>query len=233
MVDAAFLNAHVVRSTARQKTLSLEVLPTGDVCVRVPLGCDESRIQNLLNKRKHWIAEQQAFFRRFDPRTPARAWVLGETHLHLGRRYKLRIELGDAPGVRLLGSDLLVTIGHESHKSPAHIESMVRSWRHQEARVVLYQALIRCHRHHRFADLPVPVLRVQHLTKRWGSLSNRGLMTLHTDLVQAAQGCIDYVVFHELCHLIHPDHSRDFFRLLSEVCPPWMDRKQTLESTLQ
>ncbi|MDP3826464.1 MAG: M48 family metallopeptidase [Polaromonas sp.] len=51
-------------------------------------------------------------------------------------------------------------------------------------------------------------------------------------MVQAPAACIDYVIYHELCHLAHPDHSTSFFALLAEVCPQWMARKQLLEATI-
>ena len=58
-------------------------------------------------------------------------------------------------------------------------------------------------------------------------------MTLHSGLVQAPIACIDYVIYHELCHLVHANHSSEFFELLSEVCPQWMARKQLLEATVR
>jgi predicted metal-dependent hydrolase len=58
-------------------------------------------------------------------------------------------------------------------------------------------------------------------------------MTLHSGLVQAPTACIDYVICHELCHMIHADHSSAFFALLGEVCPQWVARKQLLEATVR
>lgn len=58
-------------------------------------------------------------------------------------------------------------------------------------------------------------------------------MTLHSGLVQAPTACIDYVIYHELCHLVHANHSAGFFELLGEVCPQRMVRKQLLEATVR
>jgi predicted metal-dependent hydrolase len=55
---------------------------------------------------------------------------------------------------------------------------------------------------------------------------------LNTELIRAPRGCIDYVITHELCHLVVPDHSRKFTNLLERVMPDWRDRKRHLERML-
>jgi len=223
----------VLATEARRKTLSVEVHPTGRVVLRAPLGCSEERIQAVLAKRERWIAEQKAFFERFEPRTPQRAWVVGESHLHLGRRYKLRIESGSEEAVSIRGAELVVFVPQGRRAAPDQIETIVLRWRHGEAKDMFARQLSLCHRHYRFSEFARPVLRVQQLAKRWGSLSQQGTMTLHSGLVQAPLACIDYVMYHELCHLVHRNHSPSFFELLGEVCPQWIARKQLLESIVK
>jgi predicted metal-dependent hydrolase len=64
---------------------------------------------------------------------------------------------------------------------------------------------------------------------RWGSWTRRGLIYLNPQLVLAPGSCVDYVVTHELCHLVHPSHGPDFFALLRRVMPDWVERKDRLE----
>ena len=226
-------DVQVIATEARRKTLSVEVHPTGQVVLRAPLGCSDERIHAVLVKRERWIAEQKAFFQRFEPRTPQRAWVVGESHLHLGRRYKLRIEAGSEEGVTLRGPELVVVARLGRQAAPEQVEALVLRWRHEQAKDVFARQLTACHRHYRFSEFARPALRVQQLAKRWGSLSQQGTMTLHSGLVQASLACIDYVIHHELCHLVHLNHSSNFFELLTEVCPQWVTRKQLLESTVR
>lgn len=226
-------DVQVLATEARRKTLSVEVHPTGQVVLRAPMGCSEERIRAILSKRERWIAEQKAFFQRFEPRTPQRAWVLGESHLHLGKRYKLRIEHGAAERVYLRGLEMVVCVKQGMDATPERLEALVLGWRHEEAKVLLARQLQQCLRHYRFREFNAPRLRVQLLSKRWGSLSRQGTITLHSGLVQASAACIDYVIYHELCHLAHPNHSSGFFTLLDEVCPQWAARKQLLEVTVR
>lgn len=223
----------VLRSDRRRKTLALEVHPGGEVWVRAPLDCDEQRIQRFVAARESWIAAQRAFFSQFNPRTPTRAWVTGESHLHLGRRYKLRVVQGSNASVCVEGSALIVTTAQDSDNLQSVVETLVARWRHQQARLIFPVLLASCMQHYRFKDVAKPQLRIQRLAKRWGSLSSRGNMTLHSGLVQAPLACIRYVIFHELCHLVHADHSSAFFSFLAEVCPEWQAHRQRLESLLK
>jgi predicted metal-dependent hydrolase len=70
------------------------------------------------------------------------------------------------------------------------------------------------------------------MQRRWGSLSSSGRISLNPDLIRAPTMCIDYVITHELVHLIHPHHGPAFYELLETLMPDWRRRKQRLERTL-
>jgi predicted metal-dependent hydrolase len=70
------------------------------------------------------------------------------------------------------------------------------------------------------------------MKKRWGSLSDKGTVTLNTNLIKAPKECIDYVVTHELCHLKYHDHSSEFYKLLDSVIPEWKKIKHKLELSM-
>jgi predicted metal-dependent hydrolase len=74
-----------------------------------------------------------------------------------------------------------------------------------------------------------PKLSMKRMQKRWGSLSDKGTVTLNIDLIRAPKECIDYVVTHELCHLKYHDHSPEFYKLLDAVLPGWEKIKHKLE----
>jgi predicted metal-dependent hydrolase len=74
-----------------------------------------------------------------------------------------------------------------------------------------------------------PRWRLLAMKRQWGSCSPRGTLSLNPHLVKAPASCIDYVLAHELCHLKHHDHSKNFYRTLARHVPDWREVKQRLD----
>ncbi|MGF1671880.1 MAG: M48 family metallopeptidase, partial [Balneolaceae bacterium] len=81
-------------------------------------------------------------------------------------------------------------------------------------------------------DLKVKELIIRKLKTRWGSCTPDGTITLNLHLIKAPKRCIEYVILHELCHLIHHKHDAEFYKLLNSKMPGWKSWKEKLEITL-
>jgi hypothetical protein len=219
-----------VRFVARRRTLGIEVHPDMHVLVRAPDGIAMRTIEERVKRRVRWISKQLNHFHRFSPRTPPRHYVSGETHLYLGRQYRLKAISGDENRVKVTRGVLSVSC--RDGAGPERVKRILQKWYLERAKDVFAEVLdSRAHsfsaRGHR-----LPILAVRTMQKRWGSLSGKRLMTLNSNLVRAPRTCIEYVIVHELCHLKHKDHSAAFYRLLEQVMPDWRRRKQRLEEAL-
>lgn len=213
-------------------TLEITVQPNGSVEVLAPTMSTDLEIANRIVKRARWILSQQEFFSQFLPRTPPRRWIPGETHLYLGRQYRLRVgEPAHARQVRLIRG-FFVLDGVDFEDSGA-IERLVDSWYRTKAGVQFERSISRCRT--RFvspeAFLPASV-QLRRMPTRWGSMSASGRLSLNPSLVRAPADAIDYVITHELCHLAVPNHGPGFTDLLSVVMPDWERRKLRLERAL-
>lgn len=217
-----------VRFLSSRQTLGIEVHPDQRVLVRAPIDCAEAVITERVRKRAAWISRQIADFQRYRPRTPPRQYVSGETHLYLGRQYRLKVSAGEPASVRMNRGQLIVTLPRTSARE--QVKAMLHRWYLDHAREVFDKMLDACLP--RFKGLERPHLIVRTMQSRWGSLSPAGTMTLNANLVRAPRPCIEYVVIHELCHLKHRNHGARFFRLLGRMLPDWEKRKQRLESAL-
>lgn len=217
-----------VRFLASRQTLAIEVHPDSRVLVRAPVDYPAALIAARVQKRAAWISRQLDEFERYRPRTPARQYINGESHLYLGRQYRLKLLSDDATSVKLTRGQLLVALPGEP--DPRRIKALLHRWYLDRARAVFSAVLDEALRH--FNGVGQPRLIVRTMTSRWGSLSRAGTMTLNLNLVRAPRRCIEYVVVHELCHTRHRDHDAQFFRLIGQVMPDWEQRKQRLETAL-
>jgi len=213
-----------------RKTMEIAVHPDTSVFVKAPVDSDISLIGKKIFKRARWILRQQAYFDQFNPRAPDRLYINGETHLYLGRQYRLKLAQGELNTVKLSGGYLHITFRYTS--TPEIAKKLLRKWYLNKANVQFKESLDRCWV--KFADLGInkPKLSIRIMRTRWGSLSDNGTVTLNTNLIRAPKECIDYVVIHELCHLKYRDHSPDFYKLLQLVIPDWENRKHKLEYSL-
>jgi predicted metal-dependent hydrolase len=213
-----------------RKTLGIEVFPDGSVVIRAPMGTGFEEIRKRVGKRARWIVKQRLYFRQFEPRTPQRHFVGGETHLYLGKQFRLKASEGSVESVKLSRGHFLVET-----KNPADadkIKSLLDKWYAEKATAMFHGAFECCWRRFEKLAPAKPRLRTRRMKKRWGSLSKGGVLTLNTDLIRAPKECIDYVIIHELCHLQCHDHSSEFYRLLEKMMPDWEIRKHKLELAL-
>ena len=217
-----------VRFLATRQTLAIEVHPDSRVLVRAPIDCPETLIAERVQKRAAWISRQLAEFERYRPRTPARQYVNGESHLYLGRQYRLKVIPGQVAEAKLMRDQFLVRVPEPLDRD--RIKAVLHRWYIDRARATFTGILDA--KLSLFEGVQKPRLVVRAMQSRWGSLSDAGAMTLNVNLIRAPRTCIEYVVVHELCHTRYRAHDRRFFRLLRQLMPDWERRKQRLESAL-
>lgn len=217
-----------IRFLDSRRTLGIEVHPNHSVLVRAPTGTSEAVIAERLRKRAAWISRQLAEFARYHPRTPPRQYISGESHLYLGRQYRLKVTPSDSASVTLTRG--LLRVGLPENSNPERVRAVLHRWYLDRARLVFRDVLDAGLQH--FQGVERPRLVVRTMQSRWGSLSQARTMTLNLNLIRAPRTCIEYVVTHELCHMKHRNHDARFFRLLGQVMPDWERRKQRLEGAL-
>jgi predicted metal-dependent hydrolase len=213
-----------------RKTLEIAVHPNQSVIVKAPLGTEADEIYRRVVRRARWIIKQKNFFRQFEPRTPVRCYVGGETHLYLGKRHRLKIKKGRKNQIKLLRGYFEIQV--KGPVSSEKIKSLLDEWYVRKIAGKFREAFDRCWVPFKKQSVTQPKLQIKRLKKRWGSLSARGTLTLNTDLIRAPRECIDYVITHELCHLQCKDHGPKFYKLLGKLVHDWEKRKRKLELTL-
>lgn len=214
---------------SERKTLGIGVQPDLSVIVTAPNNTsdDLEKIKAKVQAKSAWILRQQAKFSKFLPKQPRRQYVSGETHLYLGRQYRLKLLEETSESVKLKSGYLFVTT--ENKKDKKKVEKLITDWYLARARNLFGKKLEICWEKFKKYELAMPSIRLRQMTKRWGTCSPSRIINLNPDLVKTPSSCIEYVIVHELCHLIHPFHDQKFFRLLQRMMPDWEKRKSRLE----
>lgn len=213
-----------------RKRLSITVHPDLRITAKAPAGYELEVIRQRLEKRASWIARQLDFFERFQPLPTERKFVSGETHYYLGRQYRLRIRPGEIARVRLIGRFFEMELPDTNNREKAR--ALMLDWYSAHAKDLLSKRLAQYVPTFESMGAVGPEVRYRRMKKRWGSCSGKGIIILNTDLVKAPILCIDYVIIHELCHMIYQRHDRKFYHLLGRILPDWKKRKERLEKVV-
>jgi predicted metal-dependent hydrolase len=228
---------YAVERTRRCKTVSIAVEPGGHVHVKAPAGASMERIQRIVHGKASWIIERRRRQEDMVPEPEPREFVSGETFRYLGRQHRLQVIEGD-------GAEDGAGAGHGAGAGAVRLErgwlvAVVEPGPGRAARV--RESLVDWYRGHAGRRLPGRVaawaprlgvepahVLVREQKRRWGSCDARGIVRLNWRIVQAPARLQDYVVVHELAHLIERDHTRDFWAMVGNVLPDYEARREAL-----
>jgi len=212
---------------SNRKSLGITVTPEMKVLVKAPADTTIEKVKEKIRKKAPWIIKQQSFFLSFQPKTPARKFISGETHLYLGRQYRLKLIPGKIESVKLKGKFIEVITNEKSRT-----KQLIIDWYLQNAKLKFHsiaRPLIEKFSKHKVEPTSI-VFR--EMPTRWGSCTPKGKIILNPELIKAPKGCIEYVIIHELCHLVHHDHTQKFIDLQTKEMKDWEKWKTKLEKLL-
>ena len=220
------IEAEVIYSN--RKTLDLRVFPEGNVQITAPLNTSIELIVEKVKPKSKWVIQQQKTFELYRPFAKEKLFTPGETHRYLGRQYKLTIEKKEKGYTKISLAKGLMHI--ETTKD--EVEPIITKFYKSKADIIFPELLDKLMKEFPMFQTFEISLSHKFLKKRWGSCATDGKILLNTELIKASKICIEYVIIHELCHLMHPNHSKEFYNLLTDLLPNWKKIKHKLETTL-
>lgn len=208
------------------KNLHLGVYPpNGRVRVAAPLVTSNEAVRLAVIDKLGWIKRQRAKFAE-QPRQSKREMVSGESHYFLGRRYRLRVHVWNAPpsvAIRGLGTlDLFVRPGC----SPEQREAVLLRWYREELKALIPPLL---EKWQKVLGVHVDAWGVKKMKTKWGSCNvDERRIWLNLELAKKPSHCIEYIVAHELVHLVERKHTSRFSQLMDEHLPNWRATREEL-----
>lgn len=207
------------------KNIHLSVYPPhGRVRIAAPLRMDIDTIRVFAITKLGWIKSQQQKLSEQIRETP-REYLDRESHYVWGKRYLLKIDEQDAaPEVELKHNKLILRIRPASPRQRKH--EILEAWYREQLKAALPPLIEKWE-----ALMGVKVERcfVQKMRTKWGSCSHdSGNIRLNTDLAKKPPECLEYIVVHELTHLLEPTHNNRFVALMDKFMPKWRFYKDQL-----
>lgn len=212
---------------SNRKTLGIIVRPNQTVKVRIPINANPDKVENIVRKKAPWIISSLEYFETLLPKLPAKNYVSGESYYYLGRHYRLKVQKSNLEDVRLNKNNIIV---HTKYKSNIRaVQVLINNWYKYRAEKKFKERFAICLGSFKKYNNIVPYLSIRKMKTRWGSCNAKNKIILNLHLIKTPIRCIDYVIMHELCHLIYRNHEKRFYALLSKLMPDWRERKELLE----
>lgn len=216
-------------SFVQRKSLAIKVHPDASVQVLAPIDADNQKVLQKVKSKAPWILKQIEQFNTYKPGTPIRRFINGETHLYLGRQYRLKIVADSINVVKAYRGQLFI---HTTNTNKEIVEKQLQQWYKERAVIVFTEMLNEVLPKFKKYKVAKPVLSIRSMSKRWGSCTPSGKIILNTELIKAPKGSIEYVIIHELSHLVHHNHTKAFYNVQERLLPDWQKWKDRLEYCL-
>lgn len=220
------LSVEIVRKAI--KNLHLGVYPpNGRVRVAAPLVLSDDAVRLAVIGKLGWIRKQQSRFAA-QPRQAEREMVSGESHYFLGRRYRLRVVERKGPGRVVVRNRTTLELQVPSGTRMRDRERVLQRWYRERLRELIPPLLVKWER---LLGVETPRWGIKRMKTKWGACSvDARRIWLNLELAKKPMQCLEYLIVHELTHLIERHHSNRFVSLMDRHLPHWRLHRQTLNS---
>ena len=218
------LRVEVVRS--RRRTAALHIVGN-ELQVRVPNQVRDESIIEILQKKRPWIRRKVVQLKEVPVPQP-KEFVNGEAFPFLGQNFRLKVQEGHRVGVQLSEGYLLTTVrpSEVGEQRKQRIQQYLKSWYRSRAEERLQEKV---ERYSKQIGVSPKGLRVREFKSKWGSCDSRGTIAFNLNLIKAPQPIVDYVVIHELCHMIQPNHSKNFWKEVEKYDASYKEHRAWLK----
>jgi len=224
LIEIGGLEITVLRK--RIKNINLRIHANGSINVSAPLRCSLERIKQFIESKYHWITTQQARIQA-QPKQIAPQFISGERHLFLGESYPLTIQENIKRSyIKLENNALCCYI--KKNTPHDNIRKMLLSWYREQMTDALPPLI---EKWEPIIGVEVDTWGIKVMKTRWGSCNTKAKrIWLNLSLIQKPQQCLEYVLVHEMVHLLEASHNKRFYAYMGQFMPDWPRHKKQLAS---
>ncbi len=218
--------AYSLKTSTRAKNLRLQVSLEKGLVIIVPEGFDSGTMNIYLQEKQDWILAKLDHYARLKGDLAA-SKRFGWHVFYQGKEHRVEVrKVGPtvADTIEVTAGRVIITLGEGREKDPA---AVLEHWMRSRARVLINQ---RIEAINEVLKLPFNRVTIKGQKTRWGSCSSLGNLNFNWRLIMAPLPVLDYIVIHELLHLIEPNHSKKFWALVGSVCPHYKTCRNWLKN---
>ncbi|MDE5854388.1 MAG: M48 family metallopeptidase [Ruminococcus sp.] len=213
------------------KNINLRICHDGSIYVSASVKVSGETVENFIVSRTDYIFKALNSFSHKEPLKTEMQYISGENVTLLGRNMRIKIEKDCHEYVSCDGIYVYIRVKRPDYYSRKR--NLLNAWIDSQCMTVFMDMMHQVYKKFEPYSIEFPQLKIRNMTSRWGSCQPaKGIITLNKRLIESSKNCIEYVVTHEFCHLIHPNHSQNFYSLLQVMLPDWKESKNLLEESV-
>ena len=210
---------YTTKFSKRRKTLGLVVERDKSVVVLAPKGTSKTTIDNFVEKKKFWLFQKINYSPKLGEAKPETPFISGKSITYLGRSYKLDVIKEPMEGIRFASKFLI------SQDNIPEAAGLLIEWYNGKAKEKIIPKVVR---YARQLGVEYNQILISDLKYRWGSCTVKGNLNFNWRLIKAPHFVINYVVIHELAHLLELNHSKKFWNIICIQMPNYLEAKEWL-----
>jgi len=207
------LKIHIQRKAFRRST-RLSVGPTGKIVISTGKSTSSAALRRFVDEQRSWLQKQLVAMEGLRAQFPKKRFLPGEIYPYLGREFRLRVVESKTTFVTFMGTEILFH-RPEGFSDEACLQRLKRTYQETGSKLLTKRVHLYSHKMQLFPK----DLKFRGQKSIWGSCSGDNKISLNWKLVVAPLWVVDYVVIHELAHITHKDHSKNFWTLVEQHTP--------------
>lgn len=208
---------------SKRKTMQISIEPAGKITVKAPFGISKDTIISAVKNKSPWILKKLTLFKNIDIK-PAHEYKSGEKFLYLGSEIELKIEISNIlKEAYIENNKLIVTV--KSPEPELIRDSIEKLYRQKTMEKVTEKVSY----FQKYFDIHPRSIKVKEQKRRWASCTYYNDLLFNYRCSMAKETVVDYIVVHEMCHMIFKNHSKDFWNLVGTIIPTYNKSKEWLK----
>lgn len=227
MITVSDITVHVIRKDIKNLHLTVHP-PDGRVRVSAPKHLTDDNVRLAIVDKLGWIKKQQIKFKN-QPRQSKREMVTGESHYFLGKRYLLEVNENNGRHEVSIKNNIKLILNVNPGTSLSNRQKVLDDWYRSELKKIIPDYISK---YEMLMDVKVSKFGVKRMKTRWGTCNTKAKrIWLNLELAKKSSECLEYIVVHEMAHLLESRHNDRFVSLMDKYMPKWKYYKDELNKT--